>query len=43
MTMMKRDVNNIWSRVRQDLDVDDLVFDYERYHTSEDSEMYTER
>ena len=26
MTMMKREVNSIWSRVRSDVDVDDLIF-----------------
>lgn len=25
MTMPKREVNNIWSRVRADVDVDDLI------------------
>ena len=33
MTMVKREVNSIWSRVREDLDVDDLIFDYDTYHT----------
>lgn len=36
MTMVKRDVNNIWSRVRSDVDVDDLIFDYEATHSRED-------
>lgn len=36
MTMPKREVNNIWARVRDDVDVDDLIFNYEAYHTSED-------
>ena len=26
MTMVKREVNNIWTRVRDDVDVDDLIF-----------------
>ena len=30
MTMMKREVNNIWSRVRSDVDVDDLIFETEQ-------------
>ena len=30
MTMPKREVNNIWSRVRADVDVDDLIFEYDR-------------
>ena len=36
MTMMKREVNSIWSRVRSDVDIDDLIFDYEGTHASED-------
>ena len=36
MTMLKREVNNIWSRVRDDVDVDDLIFNYEDTHTSQD-------
>ena len=36
MTMVKREVNNIWSRVRSDVDVDDLIFDYEGTHSRED-------
>ena len=36
MTMQKREVNNIWARVRDDVDIDDLIFNYELYHTSED-------
>lgn len=36
MTMMKREVNSIWSRVRADVDVDDLIFNYEDTHTRED-------
>ena len=39
MTMPKREVNNIWARVRDDVDVEpgyDLIFNYEAYHTSED-------
>ena len=27
MTMPKYEVNSIWSRVRSDVDVDDLIFD----------------
>ena len=26
MTMVKRDSNNIWSLVREDRDIDDLIF-----------------
>ena len=36
MTMMKREVNSIWSRVRSDVDIDDLIFDYEGTHARED-------
>ncbi|MDY3906254.1 hypothetical protein [Pseudoflavonifractor phocaeensis] len=36
MTMIKREVNNIWSRVRPDVDIDDLIFDYENTHARED-------
>ena len=38
MTMPKREVNNIWSRVRADVDVDDLIFEYDRYHSYEDGD-----
>lgn len=36
MTMMKREMNSIWARVRADVDVDDLIFDYENSHARED-------
>lgn len=36
MTMVKREVNNIWARVRDDVDVDDLIFNYEATHVRED-------
>ena len=36
MTKPKREVNTIWSKVRSDVDIDDLIFNYEVYHTSED-------
>ena len=36
MTMQKREINSIWSKVRSDVDVDDLIFNYDAYHTSED-------
>ena len=29
MTMLKKEVNNIWARVRSDVDIDDLIFNYE--------------
>ena len=37
MTMLKKDVNNIWSRVRSDVDVDDLIFDNDRVRTSDET------
>ena len=37
MTMMQREVNNIWSRVRSDVDVDDLIFNYEDTHPREEA------
>lgn len=37
MTMPKREANTIWSRVREDVDIDDLIFNYEIYHAGEDS------
>lgn len=36
MTMPKRETNTIWSKVREDRDIDDLIFNYDVYHTSED-------
>ena len=36
MTMMKRESNTIWSKVRPDVDVDDLIFDYDGTHSHED-------
>ena len=36
MTMMKRETNSIWSRVRPDVDVDDLIFNYEDTHGREE-------
>lgn len=36
MTMKKREVNNIWARVRDDVDVDDLIYNYDGTHTRED-------
>lgn len=36
MTMVKREVNNIWAKVREDRDIDDLIFDYDAYHVSDD-------
>lgn len=43
MTMMKREVNNIWSRVRDDLDVDDLIFGRENSNNQEQTETCSDR
>ena len=43
MTMPKREVNNIWSRVRADVDVDDLIFEYDRYHSYEVGDSCSDR
>lgn len=37
MTMVKREVNSIWSKVREDKDIDDLIFNYDSNYTSEDN------
>ena len=39
MTMVARkwEVNNVWAKVREDRDIDDLIFDYDAYHTGDDS------
>ena len=37
MTMAKWEVNSIWSKVREDRDIDDLIFDSDAHHTSDDS------
>lgn len=37
MTMPKREVSTVWSKVRADLDIDDLIFNYEAYHADEDN------
>ncbi|WP_277614734.1 hypothetical protein [Flintibacter muris] len=36
MTMPKREVNSVWSKVREDRDIDDLIFNYDAYHTNEE-------
>lgn len=36
MTMPKWEVNSIWAKVREDRDIDDLIFNYESVYTSED-------
>ena len=37
MTMAKWEVNSVWSKVREDRDIDDLIFDYDAHHTGDDS------
>ena len=36
MTMPKRETNSVWSKVREDRDIDDPIFDYEAYHAGDD-------
>ena len=36
MTMPKWEVNSIWANIRSDVDIDDLIFNYEAYHTNDD-------
>ena len=43
MTMPKYDVNNIWARVRSDVDVDDLIFDAEGYSAKEADKVCSDR
>ena len=43
MTMVKREANNIWSRVREDRNVDDLIFGEEFHFDREDSMTCSER
>ena len=37
MTMMAKRESSIWSRVRSDVDVDDLIFDSDRPQNQEDT------
>ena len=37
MTMPKRETTSVWSKVREDRDIDDLIFDYEAYHAGDDN------
>ena len=43
MTMVKREPNNIWSRVREDRDIDDLIFGDEFYSGHDESLSCSER
>ena len=42
MTMAKREVDNIWTQVRADKDVDDLIFGNE-FSADNQCETYSER
>ncbi len=42
MTMPKKETGNIWSRVREDADIDDLIFVYDDNH-NENGIRYSER
>lgn len=42
MTMPKN-TSNIWSRVRDDVDVDDLIFRQESYHNNQEDEHCSDR
>lgn len=37
MTMPKREVSSVWSKVREDRDIDDLIFEYDAYCASDDN------
>lgn len=43
MTMPKYDANNIWTRVRSDVDVDDLIFRGDGVRTVEDDRTCSDR
>ena len=43
MTMPKYDANNIWTRVRNDVDVDDLIFQSDGLRTVEDERPCSDR
>ncbi len=43
MTMPKYDANNIWTRVRSDVDVDDLIFRSDGMPTVEDDRTCSDR
>jgi len=43
MTMVKREPNNIWSRVREDRDIDDLIFGEESYYGYMEDHTCSER
>ena len=43
MTMPRYDTNNIWTRVRSDKDVDDLIFQNDGLRTVEDDRTCSDR
>ena len=43
MTMVKNDKNNIWKYVRSDVDVDDLIFNYDAYRIREQEDGRSDR
>ena len=43
MTMIKRESNSIWSRVREDRDIDDMIFGEELSSVHEDILPCSER
>ncbi len=43
MTMPRYDTNNIWTRVRSDVDVDDLIFQSDGLRTVEDDRTCSDR
>lgn len=42
MTMMKRENPSIWSFVREDRDIDDIIFADDNFH-GEEYDMHSER
>lgn len=43
MTMAKNEKNNIWKYVRSDVDVDDLIFNYDAYRIPEQDDSRSDR
>ena len=43
MTMTKRETNSIWNSVREDKDIDDLIFGYEPYYAHDQAHKCSER
>ncbi len=36
MTMVTREPDSIWTRVRPDIDIDDLIYNYDGTHPAEE-------